>query len=107
VADRRIPPLQHPRQRPHSLLRLTSLSGIFNQYVNPIGIAALGWKFYNVYFVVLILECLAIYFLYVETKGPALEEIALLLTARKRMLPGRIWRQIKMGGLKEVKRGEN
>lgn len=48
----------------------TSLSGVFNQYVNPIGIEALGWKFYLVYVVVLVLECLAIYFLFVETRGP-------------------------------------
>lgn len=34
----------------------TSLAGIFNQYVNPIGIEALGWKFYIVYVVVLVLE---------------------------------------------------
>ena len=51
-------------------LVFTSLSGVFNQYVNPIGIEALGWKFYIVYVVVLVLECLAIYFLYVETRGP-------------------------------------
>lgn len=56
----------------------TSLAGIFNQWVNPVGIEALGWKFYLVYVVVLVLECLAIYFLYVETKGPTLEEIATL-----------------------------
>ncbi|KAH7401262.1 general substrate transporter [Pyrenochaeta sp. MPI-SDFR-AT-0127] len=56
----------------------TSLSGIFNQYVNPIGIETLGWKFYLVYVVVLVIECLCIYFLYVETKGPTLEEIAIL-----------------------------
>lgn len=48
----------------------TSLAGIFNQYVNPVGIEALAWKFYLVYVVILVLECLAIYFLYVETKGP-------------------------------------
>lgn len=48
----------------------TSLAGIFNQYVNPIGLEALAWKFYIVYIVVLVLECLAIYFLYVETRGP-------------------------------------
>lgn len=48
----------------------TSLSGVFNQYVNPVGIEVLGWKFYLVYVVVLVLECLAIYFLYVETRGP-------------------------------------
>lgn len=48
----------------------TSLAGIFNQYVNPVGLEALAWKFYIVYIVVLVLECLAIYFLYVETRGP-------------------------------------
>jgi len=48
----------------------TSLSGVFNQYVNPIGIANLAWKFYFVYIAVLVVECLCIYFLYVETRGP-------------------------------------
>lgn len=56
----------------------TSLAGVFNQYVNPIGIDALGWKFYIVYVVVLVIECLVIYYFYVETKGPTLEEIAIL-----------------------------
>lgn len=57
----------------------TSLSGVFNQYVNPIGIEALGWKFYIVYVVVLVLECLAIYFLYVETRGPVSIFLRLIL----------------------------
>lgn len=52
----------------------TSLSGVFNQYVNPVSIEALGWKFYIVYVVVLVLECLAIYFLCVETRGPVCAE---------------------------------
>lgn len=56
----------------------TSLAGIYNQYVNPIGLAALKWKFYFVYIAVLIIECLTIYFFFVETKGPTLEEIAIL-----------------------------
>lgn len=56
----------------------TALSGVFNQYVNPIGLEALQWKFYFVYIVVLVIECLVIYFFYVETKGPTLEEIAIL-----------------------------
>jgi hypothetical protein len=50
----------------------------FNQYVNPIGLQHLAWKFYFVYIAILVLECLAIYFLYIETKGPTLEEIAML-----------------------------
>lgn len=51
----------------------TSLAGVFNQYVNPIGLQALAWKFYLVYIVILVLECLAICFLFVETKGPVSE----------------------------------
>jgi MFS family permease len=55
---------------------IIGLSAIFNQYVNPIGIKSLGWKFYIVYIVVLVLEVGIIYFFFIETKGPSLEEIA-------------------------------
>lgn len=54
----------------------TALSGVFNQYVNPIGLQKLGWKFYIVYIVVLVVQVIMIYFYYVETKGLPLEEIA-------------------------------
>lgn len=54
----------------------TALSGVFNQYVNPIGLKNLGWKFYFVYIAVLVIQCVMIYFYYVETKGLPLEEIA-------------------------------
>lgn len=56
----------------------TQLAGVFNQYVNPIGLQNLEWKFYFVYIAVLVIECTVIYFFYVETKGPTLEEIAVL-----------------------------
>lgn len=56
----------------------TQLSGVFNQYVNPIGLEKLAWKFYFVYIAVLVIECLIIYFYYVETRGPTLEEVAIL-----------------------------
>jgi MFS family permease len=56
----------------------TALSGVFNQYVNPIGLEALQWRFYFIYIAVLVIECLVMYFFYVETKGPTLEEIAIL-----------------------------
>lgn len=48
------------------------------QYANPIGLEKLTWKFYFVYIAILIIEVLCIYFLFVETKGPTLEEIAKL-----------------------------
>ena len=54
----------------------TALSGVFNQYVNPIGLEKLAWKFYFVYIAVLVIECLTIYFYYVETANLPLEEIA-------------------------------
>lgn len=59
-------------------LGITALSGVLNQYVNPIGLAHLAWKFYFVYIVILVIEVLCIWFLFVETKGPTLEEIARL-----------------------------
>lgn len=56
----------------------TSVAGVFNQWVNPLGLEALEWRFYFVYIAVLVLECLIIYFFFVETRGPTLEEIAIL-----------------------------
>ncbi|KAH4801924.1 hypothetical protein HBH61_188250 [Parastagonospora nodorum] len=84
----------------------TSLAGIFNQYVNPIGLEALGWKFYIVYIVVLVLECLAIYFLYVETRGPALEEIAMLFDGADANVAGTDLTFNQKGELKVAKRAE-
>ncbi len=49
----------------------------FNQFVNPIGLGNLGWKFYIVYVVWLACESVIIVFLYPETKGPTLEEVAI------------------------------
>lgn len=48
----------------------------FNQFVNPIGLGNIGWKFYIVYVVWLACETLIIWFVYPETKGPTLEELA-------------------------------
>jgi MFS family permease len=57
-------------------LGITALSGVLNQYVNPVGLAHLAWKFYFVYIVILVIEVICIWYLFVETKGPTLEEIA-------------------------------
>ncbi len=57
---------------------LTASASVFNQYVNPIGLQKLAWKFYFVYIAILVIEVLCIWFLFVETKGPTLEEIARL-----------------------------
>lgn len=57
---------------------MVALSSVFNQFVNPIGLQRLQWRYYFVYIAILVIECLSIWFLFVETKGPTLEEIAAL-----------------------------
>jgi MFS family permease len=77
----------------------TALSAVFNQYVNPIGLEALQWKFYFVYIAVLVIECLVIYLFYVETKGPTLEEIAILFDGEDSHVGGTLpVMEKKMGG---------
>jgi len=53
---------------------------VFNQYVNPIALPALGWKYYIVYTAFLVFETVWLYFTIIETKGPngplPLEEIS-------------------------------
>jgi hypothetical protein len=48
----------------------------FNNYVNPIALGAIRWKYYIVYDVWLLVELLTVYFFYPETNGPTLEEMA-------------------------------
>ncbi|WVW85885.1 hypothetical protein I302_107923 [Kwoniella bestiolae CBS 10118] len=49
---------------------------IITRYVNPIGLANLGWKYYIVFQVFYVLETLFVYLYFPETKGRTLEEIA-------------------------------
>ncbi|GJE90048.1 MFS transporter, sugar porter [Phanerochaete sordida] len=53
-----------------------TLSLIFNQYVNPIALNAIGWKYYIVYDCWLLFEIVFIYMYLVETKNRTLEETA-------------------------------
>ncbi|KAF9557487.1 hexose transporter [Agrocybe pediades] len=55
-----------------------SLSLIFNQYVNPIALGKIAWKYYLVYVVFLAFEVVFCYFFIIETKGLSLEETAAL-----------------------------
>ncbi|KAL0950346.1 hypothetical protein HGRIS_010314 [Hohenbuehelia grisea] len=53
-------------------------AGFFNQFVNPIGIANAGWKYYISYCVWLAFEVIFIWFLFPETANRTLEELAFL-----------------------------
>jgi len=55
-----------------------SLSLIFNQYVNPIALDNIAWKYYIVYCCWIAFELVFCYFFIIETKGRTLEETAAL-----------------------------
>jgi hypothetical protein len=49
---------------------------MFNSFVNPIAIEAIGWKYYLVYIALLAIFSVVVYLFYAETKGYSLEEIS-------------------------------
>ncbi|KIY65562.1 hexose transporter [Cylindrobasidium torrendii FP15055 ss-10] len=62
-----------------NILGLTvSLAAISNQYINPVALDALGWRYYIVYVAWIACECVFLYLFIIETKGLSLEETAVL-----------------------------
>ncbi|KAI0828601.1 general substrate transporter [Trametes gibbosa] len=55
-----------------------SVALIFNQYVNPIALDKIGWKYYIVYCAFLAFELGFLYFFVIETQNRTLEETAAL-----------------------------
>ncbi|KAI0055785.1 hexose transporter [Artomyces pyxidatus] len=67
------------RAKGFTLFNLTiSCAIIFNQYVNPIALEAISWKYYIVYCCWIAFELVYCYLFVVETKGLSLEETAAL-----------------------------
>lgn len=54
----------------------TFIGLIIGQFVNPIAMSKIGWKYYIVFCCILFVLFFVIYFLFPETKGRTLEEIA-------------------------------
>lgn len=52
------------------------IGGFFSQNVNPIALKAIDWKYFAIYSGWIAFEFLFIYFLYPETSGRTLEELA-------------------------------
>ncbi|ORY11750.1 general substrate transporter [Clohesyomyces aquaticus] len=52
---------------------------IFNQYANPIALESIKWKYHVVYDVWIFVELVVVYFLFVETSGSSLEEMAVII----------------------------
>ncbi|KAM0334540.1 hypothetical protein ACHAQA_001570 [Verticillium albo-atrum] len=67
------------RARGTALVQLTTnLALFFNVFVNPIALENIGWRYYIVFAVILVIVTLTIYFFYPETKGHTLEEMAVI-----------------------------
>jgi hypothetical protein len=65
-----------------------------NRYVNPIALTAITWRYFAVYVGWIAFEALCVYFLYPETQGRTLEELAF----RKQSFPsGRAPSLLKKG----------
>ncbi|KAJ5681408.1 hexose transporter protein [Penicillium maclennaniae] len=60
----------------------------FNQYVNPIALLKIGWKYYIVYCVFLVFEIFIVWKFYPETKQIPLEEIVKMFDGDKAILGG-------------------
>lgn len=50
----------------------------FNTYVNPIALDKIGWKYYIVYCVWILVEIATVYLIFPETKDRTLEELAFM-----------------------------
>ncbi|PCG90188.1 Major facilitator superfamily domain, general substrate transporter [Penicillium occitanis (nom. inval.)] len=62
-----------------TVMWVTAISAIFfNTFVNPIALEAIGWKYYIVFVVVLIIFCITAYLFYPETRGHSLERMAVI-----------------------------
>lgn len=60
----------------------------FNQYINPIALDAIQWKYYIFYCVWLGVELAVVWFFYVETRNTPLEEIAKYFDGENAMVGG-------------------
>jgi hypothetical protein len=66
---------------------LLTLDQFFGTNVNPVGldpVKGIGWKFLIVYSVWILIEGILIYFLWPETSGRTLEELAFCMFCRCR-----------------------
>ncbi|OAA65646.1 General substrate transporter [Niveomyces insectorum RCEF 264] len=59
-------------------LSITSILQAFNQWVNPVALSAIGWKYYIVYVALDVMYFIIIFFIFPETKSLTIEEVSIL-----------------------------
>lgn len=84
----------------------TKLAVFVNQYVNPIGLANIRWKYYIVYIVILAFECFIAYGWFVETKGRALEEIAVIFDGEQADVVNVAKSEVEISQVEDLNRGK-
>jgi MFS family permease len=65
----------------------TFIALFFNLFVNPIALQSIAWKYYIVYVAILIGICFTCWFLYPETRGYSLEEMAVIFDGENAAVP--------------------
>jgi MFS family permease len=91
---------------------MVDIALFFNQYVNPIALNHLDWKYYIVYCCWLAVELLFVFFFYVETRYTPLEEIAKHFDGEDAIVGGAVATEkskalaAEIGGLDTVDLGE-
>ncbi|CAI7597685.1 unnamed protein product [Penicillium glandicola] len=66
-------------------LSVDAAACFFNQYVNPVAFTAIAWKYYCVFLGCLVVFFGFIYFLFPETKGRSLEEVAMIFDKENKL----------------------
>lgn len=69
---------------------MVDLALFFNQYVNPIALKHLDWKYYIVYCCWIAAELVVVYFFYIETRYTPLEEICKYFDGEDAILGGAV-----------------
>lgn len=60
------------------LLSVQSVAQAFNQWVNPVALAHIQWKYYIVYIVLLCMYLVLIFLFFPETRRLSIEEVSLI-----------------------------
>ncbi len=60
----------------------------FSNYVNPVALEKIKWKYYLCYIIWLAIQSVVVYFFYIETKGHTLETIAVCFDGEEAKVGG-------------------